>query len=74
MKNNKIEPTIMSITLEEIDKCIAVLESLNAETNQIFEIPKEQRTSLIKAAGLFSRPSREEFSRRKKRRKEKRKT
>ncbi|MEE9430107.1 MAG: SDR family NAD(P)-dependent oxidoreductase, partial [Melioribacteraceae bacterium] len=66
MKHNKIDPTYSSITSEEIDKCIAVLESLNADTNQIFEIPKEQRTLLIKAAGLFSRPSREEFSRRKK--------
>lgn len=63
MENNK-KDTI--ITSEEIDKCIAVLESLNTDTNQIFEIPKEQRTSLIKAAGLFSRPSREEFARRKK--------
>lgn len=63
MENNKIDTIITS---EEIEKCITILESLNANTNQIFEIPKEQRTSLIKAAGLFSRPSREEFSRRKK--------
>lgn len=51
---------------EEIAKCIAVLEYLNENTNEIFEIPKEQRTALIKASGQLSRPSREEFSRRKK--------
>jgi NAD(P)-dependent dehydrogenase (short-subunit alcohol dehydrogenase family) len=63
MEKNKKE---LIITSEEIDKCIAVLDSLNTNTNQIFEIPKEKRTALIKAAGMFSRPSREEFSRRKK--------
>jgi len=54
------------ITEKDIDHCIKILESLNMETNQIFEIPKSQRLALIKAAGLFSRPSREEFQRRKK--------
>lgn len=51
---------------EEIEKCISILESLNKDTNQIFEIPKDLRLSLIKATGRFSRPSREEFQRRKK--------
>jgi len=70
MTNNKEEekdkktPKILS--QEEIAACIEVLETLNADTNQIFEIPKEQRLALIMAAGLFSRPSREEFLRRKK--------
>jgi NAD(P)-dependent dehydrogenase (short-subunit alcohol dehydrogenase family) len=54
------------ITLEEIDRCVAILAQLNANTDQIFEIPIGQRTALIKAAGQFSRPDREEFSRRKK--------
>lgn len=54
------------ISNDEIDKCISILEQLVTDTNQIFDIPKVQRTALIKAAGLFSRPSREEFSRRKK--------
>ncbi|MFK5982280.1 MAG: oxidoreductase, partial [Flavobacteriaceae bacterium] len=63
MEKNKKE---LTITSKEIDKCIAVLESLNTNTNQIFEISKDKRTALIKAAGMFSRPNREEFSRRKK--------
>ena len=54
------------ISTEEIESCIAILEQLVADTDQIFEIPKPQRTALIKASGQLSRPSREEFSRRKK--------
>ena len=54
------------ISLAEIDKCISILEQLVADTNQIFDIPKEKRTALIKATGMLSRPSRAEFDRRKK--------
>ncbi|QSE97862.1 SDR family NAD(P)-dependent oxidoreductase [Fulvivirga lutea] len=54
------------ITAEEIEQCIAILNKLNSDTNQIFEIPKDRRLALVMAAGLFSRPSREEFLRRKK--------
>ncbi len=54
------------INAEEIAKCIAILEHLNSNTDQIFEIPKKQRTALIKASGQLSRPNRDEFSRRKK--------
>jgi NAD(P)-dependent dehydrogenase (short-subunit alcohol dehydrogenase family) len=55
-----------AITTQEIDRCIAVLAQLNSNTDQIFDIPKEQRTALIRAAGQFSRPDRDELSRRKK--------
>ncbi len=58
-KNGTIDET-------EIARCIAILEYLNSNTEQIFEIPKEQRTALIKASGQLSRPNRDEFSRRKK--------
>ncbi|SHG46246.1 short chain dehydrogenase [Flavobacterium segetis] len=60
-----ISPTI-AITSAEIDKCIAILAQLNLDTDQIFDIEKEQRTALLKAAGQFSRPDRDELSRRKK--------
>ncbi|MDO9136502.1 MAG: SDR family oxidoreductase, partial [Lutibacter sp.] len=63
----KIEKeNIKSITSEEIEKCIAILSQLVANTDEIFDIEKAQRTELIKVAGLFSRPDRDEFSRRKK--------
>lgn len=54
------------LSAEQIDLCISMLEKLNADTNQIFDIPKDKRLALIMAAGLLSRPSREEFLRRKK--------
>ncbi|HEU4790312.1 MAG TPA: oxidoreductase, partial [Flavobacterium sp.] len=54
------------ITLEEINQCIAILTQLNTDIDQIFEIPKEERIALIKAAGQFSRPDRDEFAKRKK--------
>ncbi|MGJ8736424.1 SDR family oxidoreductase [Zobellia laminariae] len=65
MKSEELDNS-QEITLEEVKKTIAVLERLVGDTNQIFEIPKEQRTALIKVSGQLSRPSREEFSRRKK--------
>jgi NAD(P)-dependent dehydrogenase (short-subunit alcohol dehydrogenase family) len=55
-----------AISEQEIRQCISILESLNKDTDQIFEILKEDRTALIIAAGKFSRPSREEFLKRKK--------
>ena len=65
MENIKITDT-QPISADEIEKCISILEQLVTDTDQIFDIPKERRTALIKIAGMFSRPSREEFSRRKK--------
>lgn len=56
----------IQLSKDQIDQCISTLNALNQDTNQIFEIPKESRTALIKAAGLLSRPSREEFAKRKK--------
>jgi len=54
------------ISAQQIEDCIKILNVLNENTNQIFEIPKEQRIELLKAAGLFSRPSKEELEKRKK--------
>lgn len=64
--NNSSDKPMPNISPEEINRCIATLELLNENTNLIFEIPKEQRTALIKESGRLSRPNREEFSRRKK--------
>ncbi len=65
-ENPKEEEESAKITQDQIDKCLEVLQTLNLDTNQIFEIPKEKRVALIMAAGRFSRPEKEEFSRRKK--------
>lgn len=61
---NTPDPT--PISSEEIDKCIAILAQLVTHTDQIFDIPLAQRTELLKVTGQFSRPNRDEFSRRKK--------
>lgn len=52
------------LTQEEIEQCIAILETLNADTDQIFDIPKERRIELITQAGRLSRPQRDEFKKR----------
>lgn len=63
---DKETDTSQKIASEEIDKCIFILERLVKDTDQIFDIPKEKRIALLKASGMLSRPSRDEFSRRKK--------
>jgi NAD(P)-dependent dehydrogenase (short-subunit alcohol dehydrogenase family) len=62
---SEVESASERISEEQINQCLAVLQQLNADTNQIFDIPKEKRIALLMAAGLLSRPSREEFARRK---------
>lgn len=66
MMTNEETPSTQEISAADIEKCIALLTQLNTDTDQIFDIPKEQRTALIKAAGQFSRPDRDELARRKK--------
>jgi hypothetical protein len=60
-----------AITSDEIDRCISILAQLNSIL--IFDIEKDQRTALIKAAGMFSRPDRDELSDEKRRKTSKRK-
>ena len=54
------------LNLSEIQTCISTIKSLLADTNQLFEMPEEDRVELMKVAGLLSRPNREEFARRRK--------
>ncbi len=51
---------------EEVDICIATLQKLLDDTNQIFELPEAQRVALFKVAGALTRPNRDEFQRRRK--------
>lgn len=59
------------ISPDQIDQCIAILESLNKDTDQIFDIPMDRRIELITQAGRLSRPQREELKKRKKNAKKK---
>jgi len=52
------------LTQAQIDECLSVLQTLNKDTNQIFEIPEEKRIQLIIAAGQLSRPSKTDLNRR----------
>ncbi|HEY9168581.1 MAG TPA: SDR family oxidoreductase [Lutibacter sp.] len=60
------EQSTNKVSQEQIDSCIAVLEQLVGNTNQVFELSEEKRIALFKAAGMLTRPSREAFSLRKK--------
>jgi NAD(P)-dependent dehydrogenase (short-subunit alcohol dehydrogenase family) len=53
------------LSKEQIEQCIAILETLNSDTDQIFDIPMEQRIQLITEAGRLSRPQKDELNRRK---------
>lgn len=65
MEREKGEIT-KGIRQEEIDRCIKTLQELLEDTNKLFELPEEKRIALMTAAGLLSRPDRDEFERRKK--------
>ncbi len=51
---------------EEIDQCIALLEKLVDDTDQLANLPEERRIALQKAAGAISRPGRAEAKKRNK--------
>ncbi len=51
---------------KEVQKCIATLDALVQNTDQLFELPEEERVALLKVAGLLSRPNKEEKDRRRK--------
>ncbi len=61
--NEAVKPEVSN---DEIKKCIAVLEKLSVNTNQVFELPEQQRIALMKAAGMLSRPNRDKFQQRRK--------
>ena len=56
----------MSEKNKNIEECILTLQSLLDDTDQLFELPEEQRVALFTLAGKLSRPNREEFQRRRK--------
>ena len=62
MKNSILD----KVSAEEIDSCISILQKLVGDTNQVFNLSEEKRIALMTAAGLLTRPDRDEFSRRKK--------
>lgn len=55
-----------NVSLEEVDKCIAILDKLGENAHQVLALPEKKRVALLKAAGLLSRPSKHEFKQQKK--------
>ncbi len=51
---------------QEIEQCISILDKLNNNADTLFSLPEDQRISLMKAAGLLSRPIRDKFQQRRK--------
>src|SRR5699024_7587909 len=51
---------------ETIERCIALLESLADDSSAFIQLPEPQRIALLKAAGRFSRPNRDEDRKRQK--------
>ncbi|MFO8147856.1 MAG: SDR family NAD(P)-dependent oxidoreductase [Bacteroidota bacterium] len=64
--NSGNEDASRGLNQAEIDKCISVLEQLVGNTNQLFDLPEKQRIALMSAAGLLTRPNKDEFARRRK--------
>jgi len=61
---NKIVEAKYSI--EEIQRCIGLLEDLVKNSVELAHLSKEQRIAILKAAGEISRPDRDEIRKRKK--------
>jgi NAD(P)-dependent dehydrogenase (short-subunit alcohol dehydrogenase family) len=55
-----------SISPEDIQQCIALLNHLLAHTEDMCQIPADKRMELIVAAGKLSRPNRDDFKKQKK--------
>ena len=49
------------LSTKDIKECIRILEILNKDSVQIFDLEKQERVRLMKAAGQLSRPSREQY-------------
>ncbi len=54
------------LSSQEIEQCISILDKLNNNAGELFNLPEDQRISLMKAAGLLSRPIRDKFQQRRK--------
>jgi NAD(P)-dependent dehydrogenase (short-subunit alcohol dehydrogenase family)/Asp-tRNA(Asn)/Glu-tRNA(Gln) amidotransferase C subunit len=61
-----METTNHSPSQEEIEQCIATLNSLLTNSEQLAELEEDKRVELITIAGKLSRPSREELNKRRK--------
>lgn len=64
--NNKHEATVTMPSLREIKNCLAVIENLVQNSEQLTALPEELRIALLTATGRLSRPNRDEIRKRQK--------
>ncbi|OHD14771.1 MAG: oxidoreductase [Spirochaetes bacterium GWB1_48_6] len=55
-----------SVSTEEVEKCIAVMDFLVSHAQALTQLPEAQRISLLRVAGRLSRPNKEEDKQRQK--------
>ncbi len=60
MSNTSDRVSISSLSPEQVDACIEVLEHLVAHGEQLGSIPEDRRIALLTAAGRVARPDRQE--------------
>lgn len=70
MSTNGSKPIVIEskdkISTEELEKCLYVLQQLASNSHEVLLLPEEKRIALLKAAGILSRPNRDQFIQRKK--------
>ncbi|MFT5778682.1 MAG: NAD(P)-dependent dehydrogenase (short-subunit alcohol dehydrogenase family) [Crocinitomicaceae bacterium] len=59
--DDKVKKTV---SVEELEACLKTLEGLVLNSESLSLLDEEQRVALIKAAGIFSRPDRDELKKR----------
>lgn len=64
--DEKAKSEVRKVSPQQITECISILESLNNDTNQIYEMSEEQKHALMRAAGRLARPDKAELKRRRK--------
>lgn len=65
-KENSNQEYKKTISIEELKACLNTLQGLVENSDDLLKLDKEQRVELIQAAGMFSRPSRDELKKRRK--------
>ncbi len=56
----------LALDKADVEKCLAVIQSLVEDSSPLVLLDEEQRIALLKAAGMLARPTKEELSKRRK--------
>ena len=53
--------TASGLSPEEVEKCLSVLQFLSENPHEVLSLAEEKRVAILKAAGILSRPSKDQF-------------